>query len=132
MPLSAFGTEILHWVNWVGNLLCPFLGALFILIGIVQFGRGYHQVWYTWTSSGCGLMMVSAITRLFESAVTSGSGNDMFSLGLLNLTDYVGCTLLPVYAGMQMALFVVKMAGIPHGLARGHISEFRHLIFCCC
>ena len=47
-----FLNGITNLTNWMGNVIMPTLGALFIVIAIMQFARGQHQVYSIWAYGG--------------------------------------------------------------------------------
>ena len=55
----SFHNGILNLTNWAGNVIMPTLGALFIALAVIQYARGYHQIYSMWAYGGLMCLMVS-------------------------------------------------------------------------
>ena len=78
---------ILHLTNWAGNVIMPTLGALFIVIAIMQFARGQHQVYSIWAYGGILCLLVSGLLRAMEKFTGQLGWNnpDLYWNAILNL-----------------------------------------------
>src|SRR2546427_774718 len=105
---------ILHLTNWTGNVIMPTLGALFIAVAVIQFARGYHNLYSTWAYGGLICLMVSGLLRMFEKFTGQLGWNnpDLYWNSLLNLVDWFANVILPVYAGMHVAVGALKFGGL--------------------
>ena len=97
---------ILNLTNWAGNVIMPTLGALFIALAVIQYARGYHQIYSMWAYGGLMCLMVSGLLRMFEKFTGQLGWNnpDLYWNSLLNLVDWFANVILPVYAGMHVAV----------------------------
>lgn len=124
----TFEHGILHLANWLGNTILPTLGCLSIAIAVVQYARGYHHLYSTWSYAGLLCMLVSSATRLFESW-TAGTYNDpdLYWHGILHMVDWICNVILPVYAVMHVAVGAIKLSSA-NALARDIMTPGRHFI----
>ena len=85
----SFYNGILNLTNWAGNVIMPTLGALFIAVAVIQFARGYHNLYSTWAYGGLMCLMVSGLLRMFEKFTGQLGWNnpDLYWNALLNLVD---------------------------------------------
>ena len=109
-----FYNGILNLTNWAGNVIMPTLGGLFIAFAVIQFARGYHHLYSTWAYGGLMCLMVSGLLRMFEKFTGQAGWNnpDLYWNSLLNLVDWFANVVLPVYAGMHVAVGAMKFAGL--------------------
>lgn len=124
----TFEHGLLHLANWLGNTILPTLGCLFLAIAVVQYARGYHHLYSTWSYAGLLCLLVSSATRLFESW-TAGTYNDpdLYWHGILHMVDWICNVILPVYAVMHVAVGAVKLS-TTNALARDIMTPGRHFI----
>ena len=110
----SFYNGILNLTNWAGNVIMPTLGALFIAVAVIQFARGYHNLYSTWAYGGLMCLMVSGLLRMFEKFTGQLGWNnpDLYWNSLLNLVDWFANVILPVYAGMHVAVGALKFGGL--------------------
>jgi len=102
----SFHNGILNLTNWAGNVIMPTLGALFIALAVIQYARGYHQIYSMWAYGGLMCLMVSGLLRMFEKFTGQLGWNnpDLYWNSLLNLVDWFANVILPVYAGMHVTV----------------------------
>ena len=107
----SFYNGILNLTNWAGNVIMPTLGGLFIAIAVIQFARGYHHLYSTWAYGGLMCLMVSGLLRMFEKFTGQLGWNnpDLYWNSLLNLVDWFANVILPVYAGMHVAVGALEV-----------------------
>lgn len=124
----TFEHGLLHLANWLGNTILPTLGCLFLAIAVVQYARGYHHLYSTWSYAGLLCLLVSSATRLFESW-TAGTYNDpdLYWPGILHMVDWICNVILPVYAVMHVAVGAIKLS-TTNALARDIMTPGRHFI----
>ena len=93
----SFYNGILNLTNWAGNVIMPTLGALFIAVAVIQFARGYHNLYSTWAYGGLMCLMVSGLLRMFEKFTGQLGWNnpDLYWNSLLNLVDWFANVILP-------------------------------------
>jgi hypothetical protein len=122
----TFEHGLLHLANWLGNTILPTLGCLFLAIAVVQYARGYHHLYSTWSYGGLLCLLVSSATRLFESW-TAGAYNDpdLYWHGILHMVDWISNVILPVYAVMHVAVGAIKLS-TTNALARDVMTPGRH------
>src|SRR5215470_19193093 len=105
----SFDNGILHLANWMGNVIMPTLAAVFIIIAIIQFSKGYEASHSVYGALGC--LMVSGLTRAFESLASQRPWNnpDLYWIALVTLINWVGNVILPVYAAAQVAVGALRI-----------------------
>ena len=105
----SFDHGMLNLANWLGNVIMPTLAAAFIIMAILQFskGREFSQSMY----GGLACLMVSGLTRAFESFASQGAWNnpDLYWLSILTLINWVANVILPVYAASQIAAMALRL-----------------------
>ena len=108
----SFYNGILNLTNWGGNVILPTLAGLFIAIAIVQFSKGmtYSHAMY----GGFMCLMASGLLRAFETFASQRSWNDpdLVWTSVAGLVDWICNVLLPVYAGLQVAVGGLQLAGV--------------------
>jgi len=121
---------ILNLTNWAGNVIMPTLGALFIAIAIVQFGRGQHQVYSTWAYGGILCLLVSGLLRAMEKFTGQLGWNnpDLYWNSLLNFVDWFANVILPVYAAFHVTLGAIQMGGFFTQYIHHQVAETRHFV----
>ncbi|HYM06079.1 MAG TPA: hypothetical protein VEU11_05920 [Terriglobales bacterium] len=126
----SFYNGILNLTNWAGNVIMPTLGALFIAIAVVQFARGQHQVYSTWAYGGLFCLMVSGLLRAMEKFTGQLGWNDpnLYWNSILNLVDWFANVILPVYAGMHLALGAIQLGGLFTTYIHHQVSQTRHFL----
>jgi hypothetical protein len=126
----SFYNGILNLTNWTGNVIMPTLGGLFIAFAVIQFARGYHHLYSTWAYGGLMCLMVSGLLRMFEKFAGQAGWNnpDLYWNSLLNLVDWFANVILPVYAGMHVAVGAIKFAGLCERQVHHQFNESRHFM----
>ena len=119
---------ILHLTNWAGNVIMPTLGALFIVIAIMQFARGQHQVYSIWVYGGILCLLVSGLLRAMEKFTGQLGWNnpDLYWNAILNLVDWLANVILPVYAGLHVTVGAIQMGGLFTPYTHHQVSTTRH------
>src|SRR6202158_2284389 len=126
----SFYNGILNLTNWAGNVIMPTLGALFIAVAVIQFARGYHNLYSTWAYGGLMCLMVSGLLRMFEKFTGQLGWNnpDLYWNSLLNLVDWFANVILPVYAGMHVAVGALKFGGLFEQQVHHQFNHTRHFL----
>lgn len=126
----SFYNGILNLTNWAGNVIMPTLGALFIAIAVVQFARGQHQVYSTWAYGGILCLMVSGLLRAMEKFTGQLGWNDpnLYWNSILNVVDWSANVILPVYAGMHVALGAIQLGGLFTTYIHHQLNTTRHFL----
>ena len=126
----SFYNGILNLTNWAGNVIMPTLGALFITFAVIQYARGYHHLYSTWAYGGLMCLMVSGLLRMFEKFTGQLGWNnpDLYWNSLLNLVDWFANVILPVYAGMHVAVGALKFGGLFEQQVHHQFSHTRHFL----
>ena len=126
-----FYTGLLNLANWSGNVILPTLAGLFFSFAVVCFskGRDYHQ----WMYGGFLALMASGLVRMMETFTSQLAWNnpDLFWNALLNLTNWIGNVILPLYGATQVALGVIHFGGILERVHIGH-SYLRNFVAAGC
>ena len=125
-----FSNGLLNLTDWAGNVIMPTLAALFIAFAVIQYARGYHHLYSTWAYAALMCLLVSGILRMFERfAGQLGWNNpDLYWSALLNLVDWFANVILPVYAGMQVAVGAMKFGGLFENQLHHQFSHARHFL----
>ena len=126
----TFYHGILNLTNWAGNVILPTLGGLFIVFAVIQFARGYQHLYSTWAYGGLMCLMVSGLLRMFEKFTGQAGWNnpDLYWNSLLNLVAWFANVVLPVYAGMHVAVGAMKLAGLFENQVHHQFSQSRHFV----
>ncbi len=126
----SFYNGLLNLTNWGGNVIMPTLGALFIAFAVIQFARGYHHLYSAWAYGGLMCLMVSGLLRMFEKFTGQLGWNnpDLYWNSLLNLVDWFANVILPVYAGMHVAVGALKFGGLFEQQVHHQFSHTRHFL----
>jgi len=105
----SFDNGILHLANWMGNVIMPTLAALFIIIAIIQFSKGYESSHSVYGALAC--LMVSGLMRALESFASQRPWNnpDLYWIALVTLINWVGNVILPVYAAAHVTVGALRM-----------------------
>src|ERR1700681_3058777 len=105
---------ILNLTNWAGNVIMPTLGALFIALAVIQYARGYHQIYSMWAYGGLMCLMVSGLLRMFEKFTGQLGWNnpDLYWNSLLNLVDRQFRVIQAWDAGMQAREGALNVGGL--------------------
>jgi hypothetical protein len=130
MPIS-FYNGILNLTNWLGNVIMPTLGALFLAFAVVQFARGYQHLYSTWVYGGLACLMVSGLLRMLEkfSGQLGPNNPDLYWNSLLNLVDWFANVICPVYAVMHVAVGAMKLGGLFDRMELHHqLDHTRHFL----
>ncbi len=110
----SFYNGILNLTNWLGNVIMPTMAGLLFAIAVVRYARGY-----TWSSSmwaAVTALCVSGLLRATETFASQLAWNDpdLIWNTLLNLVNWVGNVLLPVYAAGQVTLAAARYVNVGH------------------
>ena len=105
----SFDNGVLHLANWLGNVIMPTVAAAFIIIAILEFSKGREFAHSMYGALAC--LMVSGLTRAFESFASHGAWNnpDLYWLSLVTLINWVANVILPVYAASQVAAMALRL-----------------------
>ena len=107
-----FYTGLLNLTNWVGNVIMPTIAGLFFSMAVLSFskGRDYHH----WMYGGLLSLMASGLLRAIEtfSSQLTWNNPDLYWSSLLNLVNWVGNVILPLYGTLQIVVGVVHYGGI--------------------
>ncbi|HWR13506.1 MAG TPA: hypothetical protein VN577_01660 [Terriglobales bacterium] len=105
----SFDHGVLNLANWLGNVIMPTLAAAFIIIAILQFSKGRDFSHSMYGALGC--LMVSGLTRAFETFASQGAWNDpdLYWLSIVALINWVANVILPVYAASQVAAMALRL-----------------------
>jgi hypothetical protein len=105
----TFDHGMLHLANWVGNVIMPTMAALFIIIAILEFSKDREFSHSLYGALAC--LLVSGLTRAFETFASQAAWDnpDVYWLAIVNLINWVGNVLLPVYAAVQVAAGALRL-----------------------
>jgi len=107
-----FYTGLLNLTNWAGNVIMPTVAGLFLALAVISFskGRDYHH----WMYAGLLSLMASGLLRTLETLSSRLAWNDpdLYWNSLLNLVNWVGNVILPLYGTLQIVVGVVHYGGI--------------------
>jgi hypothetical protein len=120
-----FENGIVNLTSWLGNVILPTLAGLFFAIAIVRFvGPGQHQ---SWMYGGFLCLMVSGILRALEvfSSQQAWDDPDLYWMSLMNLVNWIGNVMMPLYGVVQIVVGILHFAGIGHRMYHGG-SWMRH------
>ena len=119
---------ITHLTNWMGNVIMPTLAGLFFALSVVRYARGYPHQYIAWAGLMC--LMVSGLLRMFEKFTGQLGWNnpDLYWNSLLNLVDWFANVILPVYAGMHVAVGALKFGGLFEQQVHHQFSHTRHFL----
>ena len=75
-------------------------------------------------------LMVSGLLRMFEKFTAQAGWNnpDLYWNSLLNLVDWFANVVLPVYAGMHVAVGAMKFAGLFEHQVHQQFNHARHFV----
>jgi hypothetical protein len=109
----SFENGILNLANWAGNVILPTLAGLFIAAAILQFSKGADYSYALYGAFAC--LMVSGLTRAMETFATQRAWNDpdQYWVAILTLVNWICNVILPVYAGLQVAVGAMSL-GMDH------------------
>lgn len=110
----SFDNGILHLANWMGNVIMPTLAAVFIIMAIIQFSRGYEFSHSMYAALAC--LMVSGLTRSLETFASQRPWNnpDLYWMALVTMINWVGNVILPLYAAAQVAIGALRIGMFSH------------------
>ncbi len=105
----SFDNGVLHLANWMGNVIMPTLAAVFIIVAIIQFSKGYESSHGIYGALAC--LMVSGLTRALETFASQRPWNnpDVYWIALVTMINWVGNVILPVYAAAQVAIGALRI-----------------------
>ncbi|HEX3107103.1 MAG TPA: hypothetical protein VHQ22_21905 [Terriglobales bacterium] len=105
----SFDNGVLHLANWMGNVIMPTLAAVFIIVAIIQFSKGYEFSHSMYGALAC--LMVSGLTRALETFASQRPWNnpDVYWIALVTMINWVGNVILPVYAAAQVAFGALRI-----------------------
>jgi hypothetical protein len=105
--------------NWLGNVIMPTLGALFFIVAILRYGKGYAHGYIPYAGFAC--LMVSGLLRALEtfSRQAAWDNPDLPWIVLRGLVDWTGNVFMPVYAVLQIAQGGMAFAGLGHRIYAG-------------
>jgi hypothetical protein len=105
----SFDNGILHLANWMGNVIMPTLAAVFIIMAIIQFSKGYEFSHSMYGALAC--LMVSGLARALETFASQRPWNnpDVYWIALVTMINWVGNVILPVYAAAQVAIGALRI-----------------------
>ncbi len=125
MNSGSFDQGLLSLTSWVGNGVMPVLAALLVAYAVWKLSRGEDFERVLW---GCaGALSISGLLRLAEVFARQGSGANQPFEALLTLTDWLCNTILPVYAGLEVARAVLGISGVGQRLNVGD-DWLRHVV----
>ncbi len=126
----TFYNGLLNLTNWTGNVIMPALGGLFIAIAVIQFARGYHQLYSTWAWGGMFCLMVSGFLRAFEkfTGQMAWSNPDLYWNSVLNVVDWFANVILPVYAAFHVTIGALKLGGLFDQYMHHQLNHVRHFL----
>ena len=104
---AAPDAGLMNLANWLGNIMMPIYGALVLATGVYKYSKGE-------SIERCfiGVMVcisISALNALAQYFVTNNpsvnigtSSADTYANTFLNIANWVGNVILPVYAGIEV------------------------------
>lgn len=116
---------ITNLTNWLGNVIMPTLAALFFIIAILRYGKGYAHGYVPYAGFAC--LMVSGLLRALETFSRQAAWNDadLPWVMLGGLVNWAGNVFMPVYAVLQIVQGGLAWGGIGTRIYAGH-SWMRH------
>lgn len=101
---------ILNLTNWAGNVIMPALAGLFIVVAVVNFSRGRDYAHPLYAALLC--LLVSGLLRAMETFAGQRAWDDpdVYAIAIRTFVDWTANVLLPVYAGLQVAIGALNMA----------------------
>jgi hypothetical protein len=124
----SFYNGILNLTNWAGNVIMPTLEHCSYGCRI-QFARGCHNL-FDMAYGGLMCLMVSGLLRMFEKFTGQLGWNnpDLYWNSLLNLVDWFANVILPMYAGMHVAVGALKFGGLFEQQVHHQFNHTRHFL----
>jgi hypothetical protein len=110
----SFDHGILNLANWAGNVILPTIAGLFIAVAILQFSKGADASHAVYGAFAC--LMASGLVRATETFASqrAWSDPDQYWVAVLTLVNWTCNVLLPVYAGLQVAVGAMSLATDHH------------------
>lgn len=118
---------ITNLTNWLGNVIMPALAALFFVIGILRYGKGYAHGYIPYAGFAC--LMVSGLLRALEtfSLQAAWDNPDLPWIMVRGLVNWSANVFMPVYAVLQITQGALAYGGIGQRLYSGQ-AWMRHFV----
>lgn len=103
---------ITNFTNWLGNVIMPTLAALFFVIAILRYSKGYAHGYVPYAGLAC--LMVSGLLRALEafSRQAAWDDADLPWIMLRGLVNWAGNVFMPVYAVLQIVQAGMAWGGV--------------------
>ncbi len=105
MNSGTFDGGLLNLASWTGNVILPTLAVLILAMAIFKYA--HREPGERYIAGAMAALCVSGLVRLAEAFVGTSSGADQYYQAILNLANWVGNVILPVYAGIEVVRAVV-------------------------
>jgi hypothetical protein len=105
---AAPDAGMMNLANWLGNVIMPIFGALVLAFGILKHSKGESiERCFTGVMVCISISALNALAQYFvthNASVNVGSTTaaDTYANTLLNIANWVGNVILPVYAGIEV------------------------------
>jgi hypothetical protein len=108
-----FANGLLAWVNWMANVICPFLGLLFFCAAIYAYGQPHMRHAHYWYA-GWLAFLIPGIVRLTEAFSNQGgaSNPDSYYLAVSSACNWLANVILPMYSVLQIMKAIGAGSGI--------------------
>ena len=123
-----FTESLIDFVNYLGNIIMPTLSGLCFVVGIFNLSNGDRAGRYFWGGLLC--LCASGFVRLFEQFAAPMSGHDdhpdLYWNAIMNLVNWLGNVVMPVYAGLQLFLCAATLMDVGYKFNPKH-GPSKHL-----
>lgn len=112
MNSGDFLTGLQGLVKWTGNLILPVIAAYCVVLGLMAFHRRQDGERYILAALAC--LLGPGLASLAEAFVmnTPANSHDAFYNALLNLINWIGNVIMPMFAGYNVVRGILVMGGV--------------------
>ena len=125
--VSADGSTggLVNLASWFGNIIMPTIAVLVLIVAIYRYA--HHEDGERYIVGAFAALCVSGLVRLAETFVGTTPSPDQYWQAIINLANWTGNVILPVYAGLEVVRAVLAWRYFdfhkPH-----HNSWVRHVV----